>query len=116
MPHINSFQQFGVPISINSFQLIGGILKAPDRCRQRELEHFPLWLYLVKVYHADSQIIVGTIVQRLMGKVLGDDPIGIVFVGNSMGNIHSIQDMDSQVYGLVARLGELVIFSCKRLI
>ena len=116
MPHINSFQQFGVSISINSFQLIGGILKAPDRCRQRELEHFPLWLYLVKVYHADSQIIVGTIVHRLMGKVLGDDPVGIVFAGNSMGNIHSIQDMDSQVYGLVARLGELVIFSCKRLI
>ena len=92
---------------INSFQLIGGILKAHDRCRQREIELFPLWLYLVKIYHADSQIIVGTIVQRLMGKVLGDDPVGIVFAGNSMGNIHSIQDMDSQVYGLVARLNRI---------
>ena len=92
---------------INSFQLIGGILKAPDRCRQREIEHFPLWLYLVKIYHADSQIIVGTIVQRLMGKVLGDDLVGIVFAGNSMGNIHSIQDMDSQIYGLVARLNRI---------
>ena len=56
--------QFGVP-SINSFQLIGSILKAPDRCRQRELEHFPMWLYLVEMYHADSQIVVGTIVQLL---------------------------------------------------
>ena len=92
---------------INSFQLIGGILKAHDRCRQREIELFPLWLYLVKIYHADSQIIVGTIVQRLMGKVLGDDPVGIVFASNSMGNIHSIQDMDSQVYGLVARLNRI---------
>ena len=92
---------------INSFQLIGGILKAPDQCRQRELELFPLWLYLVEIYHADGQIIVGTIVQRLMGKVLGDDPVGIVFAGNSMGNIHSIQDMDSQVYGLVARLNRI---------
>ena len=70
---------------INSFQLIGGILKAPDRCRQRELELFPLWLYLVKIYHADSQIILGTIVQGLMGKVLGHDPVGIVFAGNAMG-------------------------------
>ena len=42
---------------INSFQLIGGILKAHDR---RELELFPLWLYLVKIYYADSQIIAGT--------------------------------------------------------
>ena len=92
---------------INSFQLIGGILKAHDWCRQRKIELFPLWLYLVKIYHADSQIIVGTIVQRLMGKVLGDDPVGIVFAGNSMGNIHSIQDMDSQVYGLVARLNRI---------
>ena len=82
--------------SINSFQLIGGILKAPDRCRMRELELFPLWLYLVEIYHADGQIIVGTIVKRLMGKVLGYDPVGIVFAGNSMGNIHSIQDMDSK--------------------
>ena len=96
--------------SINSFQLIAGILKAPDQCRQRELELFPLWLYLVRsltsveIYHADGQIIVGTIVQRPMGKVLGHYPVGIVFAGNSMGNIHSIQDMDSQVYGLVTRL------------
>ena len=50
---------------INSFQLIGGILKAHNRCRQREIELFPLWLYLVKIYYADSQIIVGRIVQRL---------------------------------------------------
>ena len=77
--------------SINSFQLIGGILKAPDRCRQRELELFPLWLYLVEMYHADSQIIVGTIVQRVIGEVLSYDPVGIVFAHNSMGNIHSIQ-------------------------
>ena len=62
---------------INSFQLIGGILKAHDRCRQREIELFPLWLYLVKIYHADGQIIVGTIVQFLMGEVLGHDPFGI---------------------------------------
>ena len=93
--------------SINSFQLIGGIVKAPDRCRQRELGLFPLWLYLVKIYHADSKIIVGTIVQRLMGKVLADDLVGIVLAGNSMGNIHSIQDMDSQIYGLVARLNRI---------
>ena len=59
-------------------------------------------MYLVKIFHADGQIFVGTIVQRLMGKVLGHDPVGIVFAGNSTGNIHSIQDMDSQVYGLVA--------------
>ena len=71
--------------SINSFQLIGDILKAPDGCRQRELELFPLWLYLVEMYHADSQIIVGTIVQRFMGEVLGNDPVGIVFAGNSRG-------------------------------
>ena len=88
--------QFGVP-SINSYQLIGGILKAPDRCRQWELELFPLWPYFVKIYHAESQIIVGMIVQRLMGKVLSHNPVGIVFAGNSMGNIHSIRDMDSQV-------------------
>ena len=50
---------------INNFQLIGGILKAHNRCRQREIELFPLWLYLVKIYYADSQIIVGRIVQRL---------------------------------------------------
>ena len=41
-------------------------------------------------------------IQRLMGEVLGHDPVGIVFAGNSTGNIHSIQDMDCQVYGLVA--------------
>ena len=56
--------QFGVP-SINSYQLIGGILKAPDWFRQRELELFPMWLYFVKIYHTDSQIIVGTIVHAL---------------------------------------------------
>ena len=29
-------------------------------------------------------------IQRLMGEVLGHDPVGIVFAGNSTGNIHSI--------------------------
>ena len=100
--------------SINSFQLIGGILKAPDRCRQRELELFPLWLYLVEMYHANSQIIVGTTVQRVIGEVLSHDPVGIVFAHNSMGNIHSIQDMDSQVYGLVARLNRISKVSQRR--
>ena len=37
-----------------------------------------------------------------MGEVLGHDLVGIVFAANSTGNIHSIEDMDSQVYDLVA--------------
>ena len=66
------------------------------------------------MYHADSQIIVGTIVERVMGEVLSHDPVGIVFAHNSMGNIHSIQDMDSQVYGLVARLNRISKVSQRR--
>ena len=89
-------------------------LKLPTGVDSESLSFFPYGCTLSRCITFDSQIIVGTIVQRVMGKVLSHDPVGIVLAHNSMGNIHSIQDMDSHVYGLVARLNRISKVSQRR--